>query len=129
VRRDDGVYLDALGAQRIPDPTTAGDYGRRFREGEVDPWTAIFNKTRLRPWKQPIDVFFDESIIDADGTLPPRTTGAIAVEGDDGQVLGLLESVGGDLSGQSTIGVIPGPLQNDTVAFWLGLFGPLRRVR
>ncbi len=26
VRRNDEVYLDALGAQRIPDPTTAGDF-------------------------------------------------------------------------------------------------------
>ena len=30
LRRNDEVYLDALGAQRIPDPTTAGDFGRRF---------------------------------------------------------------------------------------------------
>ena len=29
-RRQDEVYLDALGAQRIPDPTTAGDFCRRF---------------------------------------------------------------------------------------------------
>jgi hypothetical protein len=28
VRRNDEVYLDALGAQRIPDPTTAGDFCR-----------------------------------------------------------------------------------------------------
>ena len=27
--RNDEVYLDALGAQRIPDPTTAGDFCRR----------------------------------------------------------------------------------------------------
>ena len=30
LRRNDEVYLDALGAQRIPDPTTAGDFCRRF---------------------------------------------------------------------------------------------------
>jgi DNA invertase Pin-like site-specific DNA recombinase len=29
-RRNDEVYLDALGAERIPDPTTAGDFCRRF---------------------------------------------------------------------------------------------------
>ena len=28
--RSDEAYLDALGAQRIPDPTTAGDFCRRF---------------------------------------------------------------------------------------------------
>ena len=31
LRRNDEVYLDALGAERIPDPTTAGDFCRRFR--------------------------------------------------------------------------------------------------
>ena len=30
LRRNDEVYLDALGAERIPDPTTAGDFCRRF---------------------------------------------------------------------------------------------------
>ena len=30
LRRNDEVYLDALGAQRIPDPTTAGDFCRRL---------------------------------------------------------------------------------------------------
>ena len=30
LRRNDEVYLDALGAKRIPDPTTAGDFCRRF---------------------------------------------------------------------------------------------------
>ena len=33
LRRNDEVYLDALGAQRIPDPTTAGDFCRRFIGG------------------------------------------------------------------------------------------------
>ena len=33
--RNDEVYLDALGAQRIPDPTTAGDFCRRFRERDI----------------------------------------------------------------------------------------------
>ena len=32
LRRQDEVYLDALGADRIPDPTTAGDFCRRFKE-------------------------------------------------------------------------------------------------
>src|SRR3989442_14001489 len=30
LRRNDEVFLDALGARRIPDPTTAGDFCRRF---------------------------------------------------------------------------------------------------
>ena len=35
LRRNDEVFLDALGATRIPDPTTAGDFCRRFGEGIV----------------------------------------------------------------------------------------------
>ena len=35
LRRNDEVYLNALGAQRIPDPTTAGDFCRRFTEAHV----------------------------------------------------------------------------------------------
>jgi hypothetical protein len=35
-RRQDEVYLDALGAQRIPDPTTAGDFCRRFDEDAIE---------------------------------------------------------------------------------------------
>jgi Transposase DDE domain group 1 len=71
VRRNDEVYLDALGAQRIPDPTTAGDFCRRFTEGDVEQLMAIFNETRLRAWKEQPDAFFDEAFIDADGTLAP----------------------------------------------------------
>ena len=37
LRRNDEVYLNAVGAERIPDPTTAGDFCRRFRESES--WT------------------------------------------------------------------------------------------
>ena len=71
VRRNDEVYLDALGAQRIPDPTTAGDFCRRFTEGDVEQLMETFNETRLRVWKeQPAD-FFDEAFLDADGTISP----------------------------------------------------------
>ena len=36
LRRNDEVYLDALGARRIPDPTTAGDFCRRFTLDDLD---------------------------------------------------------------------------------------------
>jgi hypothetical protein len=71
VRRHDEVYLDALGAERIPDPTTAGDFCRRFTEADVERLMEIFNQTRLRAWAQQPDAFFDEAIIDADGALAP----------------------------------------------------------
>ena len=69
VRRHDEVYLDALGATRIPDPTTAGDFCRRFGPGDVERLMDTLNQTRLRVWKQQPDAFFDEALIDADGTL------------------------------------------------------------
>jgi hypothetical protein len=71
VRRNDEVYLDALGAERIPDPTTAGDFCRRFTEGDVEQLMDTFNETRLRAWKQQPDDFFDHAFIDADGMLAP----------------------------------------------------------
>jgi len=81
VRRNDEVYLDALGATRIPDPTTAGDFCRRFTESDVVRLMEAFNEARLRVWKeQPAD-FFEEAFIDADGTLAP--TGGVCKQGVD----------------------------------------------
>jgi len=72
-RRQDEVYLDALGAQRIPDPTTAGDFCRRFDEGAIEALQTAINETRLRVWRAQPATFFDEAIIDADGTLAETT--------------------------------------------------------
>src|SRR4051794_41202396 len=63
VRRNDDVYLDALGARRIPDPTTAGDFCRRFAEADVERLMDTFNGTRLRVWRQQPAAFFDEAFI------------------------------------------------------------------
>lgn len=48
VRRNDEVYLDALGATRIPDPTTSGDFCRRFAEPDVERLMDTINEARLR---------------------------------------------------------------------------------
>jgi hypothetical protein len=69
LRRQDEVYLDALGAQRIPDPTTAGDFCRRFDEATIEALQTAINETRLRVWRAQPAAFFEEAIIDADGTL------------------------------------------------------------
>ena len=71
VRRNDEVYLDALGAERIPDPTTAGDFCRRFTGADVERLMGAFNETLLRAWAQQPDGFFGEAFIDADGALAP----------------------------------------------------------
>jgi hypothetical protein len=71
LRRNDEVYLDALGAQRIPDPTTAGDFCRRFAEPDVLTLMDAINQARLQVWAQQPPEFFDQAILDADGTIVP----------------------------------------------------------
>ena len=71
--RNNEAYLDALGAQRIPDPTTAGDYCRRFTESNVEQLMESYNEVRVRVWKQQDRRFFDQAVIDVDGTLAPTT--------------------------------------------------------
>ncbi len=81
LRRNDLVFLDALGADRIPDPTTAGDFCRRFTAEAVETLQDVFDQIRLKVWKQQPDDFFDEAILDADGTLV--ATGACCKQGID----------------------------------------------
>ncbi len=69
LRRQDEVYLDALGAQRIPDPTTAGDFCRRFSAADVQNLIDVFNSVRQRVWARQPASFFDLARIDMDGTL------------------------------------------------------------
>ena len=71
--RNDEVYMDALGAQRIPDPTTAGDFCRRFEEADIQVLMNTVNDVRVRVWREQPESFFDEAIIDADGTLADTT--------------------------------------------------------
>jgi hypothetical protein len=43
LRRNNEAFLDGLGAQRIPDPTTSGDFTRRFDEGDIIGLMEIIN--------------------------------------------------------------------------------------
>ena len=81
LRRNDVVFLDAIGADRIPDPTTAGDSCRRFTPDDVETLQDVFDQTRLKVWKQQPAGFFDEAILDVDGTLV--ATGACCKQGID----------------------------------------------
>jgi Transposase DDE domain group 1 len=67
--RTDEVYLDALGAVRIPDPTTEGDFCRRFQPADVLALMEAINTARLRVYAQQPADFFAEAIGDIDGTL------------------------------------------------------------
>lgn len=71
LRRNDEVFLDALGAQRIPDPTTAGDFTRRFEPHHVEALQEAVNRKRLDVWAQQPQDFFNEAVLDVDGTLAP----------------------------------------------------------
>ena len=73
LRRNDEVFLDALGARRIPDPTTAGDYCRRFTAASVHTLLDIFDDTRLLVWAKQPTAFFAQATIDMDGTLVGTT--------------------------------------------------------
>ena len=72
-RRNDEVFLDALGADRIPDPSTAGDFCRRFGLEDIYALENAINKARLRVWAQQPAAFFAEAILDMDGSLVVTT--------------------------------------------------------
>jgi len=71
--RQDEAFLDALGAKRIPDPTTAGDFCRRFTQADVWSLMDAINRTRLNLWKLQPPEFLKRAILDADGTMAPTT--------------------------------------------------------
>ena len=71
--RDDEVYLDALGTGRIPDPTTAGDFCRRFTKDDVESLMDIINQVRVDIWSKQPEEFFRQAIIDVDGTIAETT--------------------------------------------------------
>jgi len=73
LRRNDENYLNALGTKRIPDPTTAGDYCRRFTPGSLHTLIDIVNDTRLKVWAEQPDDFFECAKIDMDGTISETT--------------------------------------------------------
>jgi hypothetical protein len=60
-----------LGAARIPDPTTAGDFLRRFGAEDVIALMDVVNRIRAGLWKKQPGEFRARAIIDADGTVAP----------------------------------------------------------
>jgi hypothetical protein len=68
-RRQDENFLNGLDAQRIPDPTTAGDFTRRFHEADILTLQECFNRSRQAIWKVQPEGFLKEAFIDVDGTI------------------------------------------------------------
>jgi Transposase DDE domain group 1 len=70
VRRNDAAFLDAINARAIPDPTTVGDFCRRFDHDTINTFMNIVNETRLNVWQQQPRSFFEETArIDVDSTI------------------------------------------------------------
>jgi Transposase DDE domain group 1 len=68
-RRQDEVFLHGLGAERIPDPTTAGDFTRRFEVEDIVALEECVNRARLKVWMVQPKGFLKEAFIDVDGTI------------------------------------------------------------
>jgi hypothetical protein len=73
LRREDEAWLNALGAEIIPDPTTAGDFLRRFAQQDIIALMESANKTRKKVWQQQPKAFFKKAIINIDGTHAETT--------------------------------------------------------
>ena len=68
--RHDTAYMNALGAQLIPDPTTAGDFCRRFQAEHVVELMERINAVRTRLWcTRGRDLLGPVAYIDIDGTI------------------------------------------------------------
>ena len=70
-RRQDPAYLDMLGTHSIPDPTTAGDFCRRFSPEQIDALQDKINEARLNVWSRQPKSFFNEAVVDMDGSIAP----------------------------------------------------------
>ena len=69
--REDEAYMNLLGAARIPDPTTAGDFLRRFSALDVIALMDAVNEVRVKLWNLQRPGFRRRAVIDADGTVTP----------------------------------------------------------
>jgi hypothetical protein len=71
-RRCDRVFLDGMGVESLPDPTTAGDFCRRFDAASILALQEAINHSRLKVWRRQPDSFFQQpAIIDADASIVP----------------------------------------------------------
>ncbi len=80
--RHDTAYMNALGADLIPDPTTAGDFCRRFGEDDVTALMKAVNTIRAKLWAgRGRDLLGPVAYLDVDGTITP--TGGKRKQGMD----------------------------------------------
>jgi hypothetical protein len=67
--RNDESYMDMLGASRMPDPTTAGDFLRRFTARDIEALMDAINGVRTKLWARLPEAQRQTAVIDVDGTL------------------------------------------------------------
>jgi len=72
-RRSDEAFLNALGAHRLPDPTTAGDFLRRFDGESVLALQEAIGGARSRVWRAQPKADRKLAILDVDGTIVETT--------------------------------------------------------
>lgn len=68
MRRDENI-LKILGAKAVPDPTTAGDFCRRFQPNDIHLLTDAINSIRMKIWSKQDRSFFEMANVDLDGTI------------------------------------------------------------
>lgn len=69
-KRKDEAFLNALGTTRLPDPTTAGDFCRRFDSSHsINTLHRAFDEARLNVWQRQSDKFFEQATVDMDGHM------------------------------------------------------------
>jgi hypothetical protein len=72
--RNDVPLMNGLGARLLPDPTTTGDFLRRFAEADLLTLMNAINSVRPRLWAaRGADLLGDVAFLDADGTIVPTT--------------------------------------------------------
>jgi hypothetical protein len=70
IGRNDVNYMNALSASRIPDPTTEGDFLRRFEtERQVVALMESINGARRGVWREMDEASRARAVIDVDGTI------------------------------------------------------------
>jgi len=74
LKRNDEAYLNLIGATRIPDPTTAGDFTRRFQtKADIDALHDAIDDARRIVWARQPQEFFERAIVDMDGHMVETT--------------------------------------------------------
>ena len=72
--RCDVPLMNGLGAALLPDPTTTGDFLRRFAEADIVGLMEAINSVRPQLWqRRGADLFAEVVFLDADGTIVPTT--------------------------------------------------------